>query len=277
MSTILRALQKQKSEQLHTMSAFIEKDSGSLKWKVALFSSSLVIISLLAMVIYLLVKPINEAQKATLFTSPIALMDSEKKEVPAIPKKAEEKLVSKISFDLKPLPEAVQIEKPLAAIDAVQPKQGLDNQEIDAAPKEQLPLVVSAEKPQASVENNKDQIDYSETSADLQQRFENALVMSDIEDKEIVEPTREDSGDGRDIYQMSREFQEKVPAISYDSHMYSSVAKDRWIRINNEDLVEKQFDSSGQIQVVEIQANRTIFRLGRQSFSLESLNDWQGF
>ena len=76
---------------------------------------------------------------------------------------------------------------------------------------------------------------------------------------------------------MSRGFQEKVPAIQYNSHMYSSVPEDRWIRINGKTLKEGGFDNTGLLELIEIQPQRSIFRLGRQSFSIEALTDWKGY
>lgn len=276
MSTILRALQKQKSEQSRNMAAFIEKDSTGLKWKVALLLAVLMILSLLAVVIYLLVKPLNEAHPSALFSEPATALQQTNEEALVTTPPIQGKPTIKINFDLQPLPQMqaeVQMEEPSAVVEEMA---DLNDQPLDSAVKEPL-LVVTGDKPQAPAftENIKGEIDYGETSADLQQRFANALLMSAIEDSEVTEPVLE--GDGSDIRQLSRDFQEKVPVISYDSHIYSSVAKERLIRINGEDLKEGQFDSSGKIEVVEIQENRTIFRSGRQSFSLQSLTDWRGF
>lgn len=278
MSTILRALQKQKSEQSRTMAPFIEKDSAGLKWKVALLLAVLMILSLLAVVIYLLVKPVNEAYQGAVFSEPMTDLHNTNQETLVTTTQIQAKPTIKINFDLRPLPQVqaeVQIEDRTAVVEEVA---ALNNQPTDSAVKEPALLVVTGEKPPAPVfaENIKDEIDYGETSADLQQRFENALLMSGIEDTEVVEQVQEES-DGSDLRQLSRDFQEQVPVISYDSHIYSSVAKERLIRINGEDLKEGQFDSLGKIEVVEIQENRTIFRTGRQSFSLHSLTDWRGF
>jgi len=244
---------------------------------VALLLAVLMILSLLAVVIYLLVKPVNEAYQGAVFSEPMTDLHNTNQETLVTITQIQAKPTIKINFDLRPLPQVqaeVQIEEPSAVVDEMA---DLNHQPLDSAAEEPL-LVVTGEKPPAPVfaENIKDEIDYGETSADLQQRFANALLMSGIEDTEVVEQVQEES-DGSDLRQLSRDFQEQVPVISYDSHIYSSVAKERLIRINGEDLKEGQFDSSGKIEVVEIQENRTIFRTGRQSFSLHSLTDWRGF
>ncbi len=274
MSTILRALQKQKLDLSSTSPAFIEKEPASLKWKVALFASLLVIICLLVVVIYLVFKPVNAAESAALATVPVAAKQQEAKVALLITQKSEENLIKKITFDLKPLPKLQppsKVDKQLLVGTSVQGKQSENDLQADSATGQQDLLSATENRPQQS---QKEGIDYSDTSTDLQQRFQRALSMSKDEDKEVIE---QKNGDGSDIHQMTSEFQDQVPLMSYDFHMYSSVAKDRWIRINSEDLREGQFDSSGEIQVVEIQPNRTVFRLGRQSFSVESLTDWKGY
>jgi len=118
-----------------------------------------------------------------------------------------------------------------------------------------------------------------EVSEELKKRFELALLLNPIEEQsEIIENNDEEIfSDGTDIHQMSSGFQNKVSPISYEAHVYSSIVEDRWIRINGERLIEGDFDSSGQLQLIEIQPQRSIFRVERQSFSLESLDDWKGY
>ncbi|MCG6200682.1 general secretion pathway protein GspB [Psychromonas antarctica] len=271
MSTILRALQKQKLGQCNTVSGFVEK-APSLKWKVALFAFLGVIISLLLILIYLLLKPVDES--AVLAVAIVAEQGGNKASVTE-----QDKRIKKMTFDLQPLPilPADDIDLPTETVVQVTPVISASKVPIN---KKALPLLsVSGNKPEAQALSQQliDDLDYSDTSADLQQRFEQALLMSKDDAKEVVEPAPKELNDGSDVHQMASEFQDKVPTISYDAHMYSSDAKERWIKINGEALQEGQFDSSGKIQVVEIQLNRTIFRLGRQSFSLASLTDWKGY
>jgi len=76
------------------------------------------------------------------------------------------------------------------------------------------------------------------------------------------------------IYKMDTRFQQQVPTIRYDFHVYSSNQNDRWIRINGEDLKEGDFDSSGKIKIVTILPNQTDFRVAGRIFYLKSLTDW---
>ena len=68
----------------------------------------------------------------------------------------------------------------------------------------------------------------------------------------------------------------QIPAMSYSSHMYSTNKDKTWIRINGIDLKEGDVLFDGALEILRIQPNHTIMRLDKQSFSLESLQDWQG-
>ncbi|MCK5818820.1 MAG: general secretion pathway protein GspB [Psychromonas sp.] len=78
----------------------------------------------------------------------------------------------------------------------------------------------------------------------------------------------------KDIQDMSSIFQQTVPAIRYQSHVYSSEKKYSWIKVNDEVLKVGDVDSSGKLKVVDIQPQKTIFQVGRKNFSLGSLVDW---
>ncbi|MFT7052812.1 MAG: general secretion pathway protein B [Psychromonas sp.] len=255
MSTILAALQKQKSSAGGPFVPPLGAEKGLFKWRVALLTSLLVIISLLSILLYR--QLIGEAngiksqqsiapdkapdviEASPKLTEVIPLVDSETaiKLTNTAPK-----AVKEMTFATQPLPE---VEKP-------EPK-----------------IIVA---PDAA--NLKNDLDYSSVSDQMQQRFE--IALQDTSQQDNVSSV-EISSDGRDLHEMASQFQKKVPSIRYDVHMYSSIAQDRWIKVNGKKLREGQFDAQGKIQLLEIQPNRSIFRLGRQSFSLESLTDWKGY
>ena len=140
---------------------------------------------------------------------------------------------------------------------------------------EQADTAIANEPVSSAVNSNaQNEVDYGAVSNDLQRRFELALL--DIPKQEILS-SPEIHHDGSDLHEMSAEFQKKVPSIQYDAHLYSTIVGERWIKINGENLKEGQFDKQDEIQLLKIQPNRSIFRVGRQSFSLESLTDWKGY
>ncbi|PKH01142.1 hypothetical protein CXF72_18505 [Psychromonas sp. MB-3u-54] len=260
MSTILAALQKQKSS---TNAHFVqqpEAEKGLFKWRVTLLISLLVTISLLSVLLYLQftgeVKDIKTQASIALDKAPNVLdvVPPTVNETPVKITTTAPKTVKKITFPTQPLPE---VEKPEAPIKLLPDK-----------------LVADAANLTVDADNLNEELDYSAVSNELQQRFELALIDSTKQNKL---PSVEVNHDGRDLHEMARQFQQKVPDIRYDTHLYSSIAPERWIKINGNKLKEGQFDPQGKIQLLEIQPNRSIFRLGRQSFSLESLTDWKGY
>jgi general secretion pathway protein B len=256
MSTILNALQKQDGKPLYAAHNLCSHNPYQVTLLFALF----VIIILLCALLILLLRPLTGRQVEAI--SPVVPVVQEIAVGSYAENKPSLKQVSRISFPTIPLSGA--IDKTSAKPEMVVP-----------AAKETFPVETAEEQPQIALSAalQEEDIDYSSVSQALQNRFQQALLMSKDEAKSFIENHNDD---GSSLYQMARDFQRQVPAFSYDFHVYSSIADERWIRINDEDLVEGQFEHSGKVQVVEIQPNRTIFRMGNQSFSLQSLTDWRG-
>ena len=285
MSTILDALQKQKSAHSDHFPQSVGSEKGLLKWQGALLAALLVIICLLTFLLYTqflarendVNNKLSQTQHKTndvtqtvenrgaqrvIKSKPTALQSVAKKdiknalsasksvtEIVIKSDRIESKAVKKMTFNTQPLP----LHQTAKQVDTATVNEPVDSP-------------INGKK--------EDEIDYGAVSNDLQRRFELALL--DIPEQEIVS-SPEIHHDGSDLHDMSAEFQKKVPSIQYDAHLYSTVVGERWIKINGENLKEGQFDGQGQIQLLKIQPNRSIFRVGRQSFSLESLTDWKGY
>jgi general secretion pathway protein B len=266
MSTILEALQKQSNG----YSGHSQKKEGLTLWKSALIAALVVIISLLSSLLYMqfanseqridtqLSGTLNLPEKEQLNNNPIVISENPNNIETVISKP-----VKRITFVTQPLPE-YEVQPSVLEVSSdsyLQPHQVV----VPAEPEEQVvePIVV----------DNKD-IDYSDVSSELKQRFQRALEKGQEQGQKPIVMAMSSSSD---IHQMSVEFQKQVPTIRYDSHMYSTLAVDRRIRINGEMLKEGQFDSRGEIELVEVLPNQSVFRFGMQSFTLESLMDWQGY
>lgn len=265
MSTILQALQKSKLDQAIHSTPMVSVDNKLHFWKVAISLAMLVIIFLLSTLIYLQLNPQNKA---------LQVLDNNTKLIPL----TEQKKIVKVIFDTQPIAPIVPIvptpEKIITAVkveSAIMPLENKTQQVINEA---------------KIVDNDgaMQELDYDQVPSELKRRFELATLLTEMEKEDINLDQSNDYNeinnvidDGSDIRQMNSTFQQSVPVMLYDAHMYSSVIADRWIRINGETLKEGQFDSSGKIELIEIQPQRSIFRLQRQSFSLESLTDWKGY
>jgi len=263
MSTILKALEKNKNP---NQAVIIEK-TADIPWKLIAVISSLLIVALLATVIFLLSKP-----KIEVIATPISQTTSIVK-TPVVEDnlivKAPKSLVSEVNFITAPLP-----------LDPYNKRQKWisadENREI-----EQVPLASIDDSQQPAIEQSNaeqresvDALALENVSSDLQQRF--ALA---VELEQGNKPSFNDGQDdpvlvASDISSMPAKFQYQVPVMRYDSHVYSTIEKDRWIRINGVDL--RVGDHIGDVQLVDILPQQSVFRLGKQSFTLQSLQDWLG-
>lgn len=260
MSTILQAQQKNKLEQAGGPPLIIQKNTNIQLWKVLLGIALTTIIALLTILIYLLLNP-----------RPLA-PTVQTVEKPPVVEEAPQLL--KVSFETEPL----TIIAPVIAATQQKPATVAKKevtQEVSEV-KQPLPSPSKKENPQeVVVEQTREQ---QQSAEELKKRFDLAVLMTEIDENELqTDYIDDENSDGSDIRQMNSDFQNKVPLIRYDSHMYSTIAADRWIRINGETLKEGDVDSSGELELLEIQPQRSIFRLDRQSFSLESLVDWKGY
>ena len=259
MSTILQALQKSKSEQAGNPPPIIQTDNNQSRWKIIISFAMFVIIVLLSTLIYLLINPYNGIKQEVAIESPVV-------------EKIQKNEIVKVTFDTQPL-----------NVIASQPEKFSPTQEI--APPVTVATTIKPTQVEQQIaltdqsEPNQSQQD-AEVSDELKKRFELALLLNQIEEEQTASIESNNEGemaDGSNIRQMSSSFQNKVPPLSYEAHVYSTVITDRWIRINGEKLIEGNFDSTGKLELIEIQPQRSIFRLERQSFSLESLVDWKGY
>jgi len=262
MSTILQALEKSKLTQAGGPPPITQPEKKTNLWKIALSVALFVIITLLSTLIYILLNPNNEPQILVATPTERAPINNN---------------ATKIIFETQPLPVLAPIPKKKKVKAVVET---ISTEHEESAIK---PMQVTSNQEETYIEPIEDQqtIDYDAIPNDLKERFKLAVLMTDIDEHDNslndIDPTEEEVSDGSDIREMSSDFQNKVSPIRYDSHMYSSAIEERWIRINGEILREGDVDSTGQLELLEIQPQRSIFRLGRQSFSIESLEDWLGY
>ena len=263
----------------------------SIFWKVAFSITALIIISLLCILIYLQLYPYQQTK--------VTIQPTEEVNVAPAEPKIDTTLV-KMTFETKPIPVVKEETKVTQAPSKVKKAPVQSPQK--SIEKTEQPIIVTSQT--TTVNNTLDQnsgemaelktqlnpnieeeadltVNYDEISEDLKKRFELAVMLTEQEENSVDGMVEDDfveeNSDGSDIHLMSSNFQNQIPVMRYDSHVYSSVVADRWIRINGERLVEGSFDSTGKLEVIEIQPQRSIFRFGRQSFSLESLTDWKGY
>tara|TARA_R110001583_G_scaffold69129_6_gene196214 strand:+ start:1009 stop:1920 length:912 start_codon:yes stop_codon:yes gene_type:complete len=303
MSTISQALLKNKFEQTGGTTPVMQVENKTIRWKVAFSIAVLIIIALLSVLTYLQLYPHNKVKQSITMheqtKSPTALASSPAPVAVLTP--AIDKTLVKMTFDTQPIPEPIKVKEikvvkerfktlpaPSQPVTVVSSQVASQNTDLNtSSPK----ILEEAEMDDVAAQVN----NIKEHPSDLQKRFDLAVLLTEMEQNEealagksadnladslqnsFEESFDETNNDGSDIHLMSSNFQNKIPLIGYDAHVYSSLVSERWIRINGEKLVEGSFDSTGKLELIEIQPQRSIFRVGRQSFSLESLTDWKGY
>lgn len=66
-----------------------------------------------------------------------------------------------------------------------------------------------------------------------------------------------------------------IPNLSYNTHIYATDPRQRWVKINGNTLQEEQWVND-DIQVIEIQQQMVILELHHTRFSVTALTDWEG-
>lgn len=265
MSTILKALEKNKH---HPQTLLIDK-SADRSWKLVAAAALLVIVLLLVLVLYLLFKPVERvianANNVTISASPIQTASVKVEPVllqqPQI-KPAREAInnVSEIDFKTKPLP---KLQKKSLVV-------------ITQAPTSEEKNTLNDRLEATTIKNDEveNSLTLADVPSDLQQRFALAVELEQGQQSVPKQAVNDQTVVESDISQMPAQFQYQVPVMSYDSHVYSTNANDRWIRINGMDM--RVGDHVGVVELVEIMPQQSVFRLGQQRFTLESLKDWKG-
>lgn len=143
---------------------------------------------------------------------------------------------------------------------------------------EQTPVLPSQAEPVASATPREAQtppkqaprtaLDLSAVSPELLARFEAAV--DETGDKG---GTQQEASVIPDLTQLASDFQQRVPAFTYDSHMYRSSATERWVELGGQRLYEG--DRYRQLKVLRIEPHRVVLVFDDRAFSQAALEDWQ--
>lgn len=147
--------------------------------------------------------------------------------------------------------------------------------EPEPAPEEEPEVTQSAGQQQSSESeptgqagSQRQALDLSTVSPDLLQRFEAA-----VNDTSSSDDNRADTSVIPLLSELSRSFQNQIPAFSYDSHMYRSSASQRWVELNGQRLYEG--DALNQLTILRIEPQKVVLVKDSQAFSQPALEDWQ--
>lgn len=68
-------------------------------------------------------------------------------------------------------------------------------------------------------------------------------------------------------------YQDLVPELEFSSHIYSSNANDRWVKVNDQVVKEGELINSA-MRLVDIEPQQVIIEMQQRRFSLPALSSW---
>lgn len=115
-------------------------------------------------------------------------------------------------------------------------------------------------------------------SPELMARFNKVLTDLEKEEERGEEPAANNTvvtvhDDIQRVDQLPARLLTRLPAMDFSAHMYASVPRDRWVRVNGEDKGEGDWIAD-RVQIVNIEAQRVILRFEGEVFSMTALTDW---
>ncbi|MGD8172951.1 general secretion pathway protein GspB [Vibrio sp. TRT 21S02] len=114
-------------------------------------------------------------------------------------------------------------------------------------------------------------LDLSALPPELALRVENAL--GDTNTSRSSSATRRQDSI-IELAQQADKWHGKLPALNFQTHVYSSNEKKRWVKINGTEY--SQGDWIGDIQLVAIEQQSCVIQLGEQRLRVPALYDWKG-
>lgn len=77
------------------------------------------------------------------------------------------------------------------------------------------------------------------------------------------------------IHELGKSLQERIPAMSFTTHIYATDPSERWIKINGHTMKEGQWLSSS-LQLIDINPQFVVMAIDGRKFTLAALTDWDG-
>ena len=145
------------------------------------------------------------------------------------------------------------------------------------APEPEAPLVETVMPPAPRSSSPLDNMNMDGVSSSLAQRFRQAVEAEPgLPGASEIQPLPDSAPPpATPLADLPSALSAQVPPLRYSSHVYSSTASNRIVTLNGRDFHEGDEVAPG-VKLLQIQADYSIFRVGRQSFSLQSLTDWNG-
>ncbi|GGD58047.1 general secretion pathway protein GspB [Lacimicrobium alkaliphilum] len=110
-------------------------------------------------------------------------------------------------------------------------------------------------------------------SPELLDKFRQAVSALESTDTSVSEPTVEPPQEVVPVDQLPSWVLAELPSLSFSAHMFASNPKDRWVRVNGQELKEGGWLDQ-ELRIVAIQSQHVILAYKGQEFSMRALTDW---
>jgi len=148
---------------------------------------------------------------------------------------------------------------------------------LSQAEKDVNPLAKEVFEPVERSENlastNKDDLlsglDLSQLSPELAQRFESAVNAN------AKQESRAYSSEASHLSQQAERWYGKLPAMNFQTHVYSSKPNKRWVKINGVEYNQGDWVSD-DIELVSIEQQSCLIRFKGELIEVPALYDWKG-
>ncbi|GAB3528192.1 general secretion pathway protein GspB [Photobacterium alginatilyticum] len=136
------------------------------------------------------------------------------------------------------------------------------------------PKIISSEPREA--EWGLDGLDYSELSPQLAQQLKSAIAATDNlpvdippEPEEIAAPVIEAVALG----ELPASVQNRIPPLNFETHIYSSVANSRWVKVNGREAFEGDEIAPGVV-LRRIEPRQVVFDFESYLIEMPALSEW---
>lgn len=147
---------------------------------------------------------------------------------------------------------------------------------VERSASEQQPALAQAVSEGGEVLNESQPEEKVNISPDLLAKFNQAVRELDSQASQTEEepPTSVTvHNDIQMIHQLPVRVLTRLPSMSFTAHMYASQASDRWVRVNGQQLFEREWIGD-QVQIVNIEAQQVVLKFENEVFAMAALTDW---
>ncbi|WP_413111179.1 AAA family ATPase [Thaumasiovibrio sp. DFM-14] len=118
-----------------------------------------------------------------------------------------------------------------------------------------------------------DTLDLSELSPELAQLVETALNETTSAPIAKQDGSLQSETEAVPIGQLPASVQQRIPALNFQTHIYASTAKARWVKVNNRELFEGDEAAPGLV-IAEIAPNHVEMTFENYRFEIPALSEW---